>query len=253
MARGPLRTIGRDVCFCHWPIDPDELRPRVPDALSIDAFDGRAWVSALAIRDVRATARGVPAERSGPGLIVRTYVAHGDDRGVFFLALDTEDRPGTVVGGRVLGLPISRTRIDAERRRNAFMFRSRRRGLGNPASTTRFRARYRPTGPTFRPEPGSLEAFLTDRSRFFVASDRRSRGRRSGGRRSGKEKLRVGEIARTDWRLRDVNATVEAGGLFGAVGLDAPSAEPHCYYSEGFRIDTGRPRPIERSDYRSSV
>jgi uncharacterized protein YqjF (DUF2071 family) len=253
MARGPLRTIGRDVCFCHWPIDPDVLRPRVPDALSIDTFDGRAWVSALAIRNVRATARGVPAKRSGPGLIVRTYVTHGDDRGVFFLAVDADDRPGTFVGGRVLGLPISRTRIDAERRRNTFTFRSRRRGVGYSASPTRFRARYRPIGASFRPEPGSLEAFLTDRSRFFVASDRRSQGRRSGERRSGKERLRVGEISRTDWRLREARATVEAGGLFGESGLDAPSAEPHCYYSEGFRIDTGRPRPIERSAYRNSV
>jgi uncharacterized protein YqjF (DUF2071 family) len=241
------------VYFCHWPIDPEALRVRVPEALAIDTFDGRAWISALAIRNVRATARGVPAERSGPGLIVRTYVTRGDDRGVFFLAADADDRLGTFVGGRVLGLPISRTRIDAERRRGTLEFRSRRRELGNPASTTRFRARYRPTGPSFRPEPGSLEAFLTDRSRFFVASGRRSPGRRSGERRSESDGLRVGEIARTTWRLREVRATVEAGGLFGEIGLDAPSAEPHCYYSEGFRIDTGRPRPIERSTYRNSV
>lgn len=250
MARGPLRTTGRDVLFSHWPIDPDALRSQVPDALSIDTFDGRAWVSALAIRNVRATVRGVPAERSGPGLIVRTYVARGDDRGVFFLAVDADDRLGTLVGGHALGLPISRTRIDGERRRGVYTFHSGRSSVGG---RSRFRARYRPTSPTFRPEPGSLEAFLTDRSRFFVASDRRSRGRRSGARRSEGDGLRVGEISRTDWRLREVTASVAAGGLFEALGIDAPSAEPRCYYSEGFRIDTGRPRPIERSAYRNSV
>ena len=253
MARGPLRTVGRDVCFCHWPIDPDVLRSQVPDALSVDTFDRRAWISALAIRDVRATARGVPAERSGPQLVVRTYVSYGDDRGVFFLDIHTNDRLGRAVGERLLGLPISRTRIDAERRRNAFSFRSRRRGFARSVSPTRFRVRYRPTGPNFQPESGSLEAFLTDRSQFFVRSDRRSGDRRSEKRQSEDSGLRVGEISRTDWQLRDVNATVEAGGLFKQIGLDAPSAEPHCYYSEGFRIDTGQPRPIEGSAYRNSV
>jgi uncharacterized protein YqjF (DUF2071 family) len=247
MARGFLRTTGRDVLFSHWPVDPGTLRSLVPEALSIDTFEGEGWITALAIRQVSAGVRGVPVERSGPRLVVRTYVRRGEKSGVFFLGIDASDRLGALIGRRALGLPISPARIETEGRPDPFEFYSRRRRFGGPSA--RFRARYRPTGRSFRAEPGSLEAFLVERSRFFLTDDDRSAAARFREESLGVDgRLRASEIDRTAWWLREASATVEVDGYFRAIGLDAPSAEPHCLYSQGFRIDTGVPRAIDPED-----
>jgi uncharacterized protein YqjF (DUF2071 family) len=249
MARGFLRTIGRDVLFTHWPVDPDALHPLVLDGLAVDTFDGRGWVSALAIRDVRTGVRGLGAvaERSGPQLALRTYVERGDDAGVYFLGIDAGDRLGAALGRRALGLLISAARIETDRRRGVFRFRSRRPGIARRAA--RFDARYRPTGGAVRPQPGSIEVFLIERSRFFTAeTDSRSDESDRSGRRNhhSRSVSGVGEIARSPWLIREASANVETEGLLAAVGLDAPSSTPLHHYSEGFLIDTGRPRALER-------
>ena len=37
--------------FVHWAIDAEILRPLIPSQLSIDTFDGKAWIG-LKLRDV---------------------------------------------------------------------------------------------------------------------------------------------------------------------------------------------------------
>src|SRR5438034_5652573 len=34
-----------DLVFLHWPMDPDDLRARLPRGLSLDTYRGDAWVS----------------------------------------------------------------------------------------------------------------------------------------------------------------------------------------------------------------
>lgn len=150
------------------------------------------------------------------------------------------DGSGGTGAGCVLEFPISRTRMRAERRRGVVTFRSRHPGVGR--TPTRFRARYRPTGESFRAEAGSIEAFLVERSRFFV-----TRGGRSRDGRSGTGEHRVSEISRTPWRLREAKETVEANESFAAAGFDVSNAETRRHYSEGFSIDAGVPRAIDAS------
>ena len=33
-----------DLLFAHWPLEPDVLHPRIPQGLTLDLFDGQAWV-----------------------------------------------------------------------------------------------------------------------------------------------------------------------------------------------------------------
>ena len=35
----------RDLLFAHWSLPEDRLRAVVPDAISIDTFDGHAWIA----------------------------------------------------------------------------------------------------------------------------------------------------------------------------------------------------------------
>jgi uncharacterized protein YqjF (DUF2071 family) len=76
-----------DLLFAHWPVDPGRVRARVPPELSLDVWDGRAWIGVVPFRMTNVAPRGVrlPAVVSAfPELNVRTYVTHREKPGVYF-------------------------------------------------------------------------------------------------------------------------------------------------------------------------
>jgi uncharacterized protein len=103
-----------DAIFVHFAVDPNALQSLVP--LELDGFDGRAFVSLVAFtqRNLRPTVGGaiggVAAWLATPlatheFLNVRTYVRHGDTRGIFFLAEWIPNRLAALIGPRTYGLP----------------------------------------------------------------------------------------------------------------------------------------------------
>lgn len=80
----------RNLLFLHWSVPVEVLRPLVPARLTIDTWDGRAWVGLVpfAMQNVK------PSWLPGRGLTfletnVRTYVhLDGRDPGVWFFSLD---------------------------------------------------------------------------------------------------------------------------------------------------------------------
>ena len=83
-----------------------------------------------------------------------------------------------------------------------------------PAS---FRGRYRPTGPSAEPAPGTLEHFLTERYCLYSA-DRRGRIARL-------------EIDHPIWPLQPAEAEIELNTVARAAGLTLPDARPLLHYS----------------------
>lgn len=84
-----MTQLWKDLLFLHYPVDPEILRPLVPDALRLDTYEHRAWVSVAPFLITRLRPPGVPAVpwlSSFPELNVRTYVTYGDKPGVFLLA-----------------------------------------------------------------------------------------------------------------------------------------------------------------------
>src|SRR5687768_16478623 len=77
--------------FLHWELKPQELRAMVPPQLDIDVFDGDAYFGLVLF-----TMTGIRPRFAPPvtGLSVfhefnaRTYVTHGEKKGVWFLSLD---------------------------------------------------------------------------------------------------------------------------------------------------------------------
>src|SRR5262245_45244876 len=100
-----------DALFVHFAVEPEALRPLVP--LDLDCLDGRAYVSLVAFtqRNLRPTVGGALAAwlatplASHEFLNVRTYVRHGDTRGIFFLAEWIPNRLAALIGPRTYGLP----------------------------------------------------------------------------------------------------------------------------------------------------
>jgi uncharacterized protein YqjF (DUF2071 family) len=230
----PILTVtGRDVLFAHWPLDSAAVETHVPDVLDVETFDGSAWVSVLALENrgfgpgsIRLPRR---LERGFPQLNLRTYVTLGGEPGVYFLSLDTGEWLPATVGRRAFGIPFNRARMRLTRRGEDVVFRSRR--AGDPPAV--FGARYRPTGETYRADPGTIESFAIEHFRYFLPADEDRRvgaGRRDDGR------VRVGELDREPWDLRPVEATIRENTLFDAADLPTPTGDPVVQYSPGFTM-----------------
>ena len=193
-----------DLLFAHWPVPLDVLRARVPASLSLDAFDGTAWVSCAPFRITHLRPRGVPPlpwVSSFPELNVRTYVTRNDKPGVYFFSLDAGN-PLAVAGARAFyHLPYfnasMRVRSFAD---GAVDYHSRRRG-----ATAEFRAAYRSTGERVRADPGSLEHWLTERYCLY-AVDARERAYRA-------------DIHHLPWPLERATVDIAANTVPDAAGL----------------------------------
>ena len=113
-----------DAIFVHFAIDPRKLQPAVP--LELDCLDGQAYVSLVAFtqRNLRPALGGRLSELLAAPLAgheflnVRTYVRHGDVRGIFFMAEWIPNRLAAFVGPRTYGLPyrLGRLRYEGMRR-----------------------------------------------------------------------------------------------------------------------------------------
>src|SRR5262245_17091001 len=156
--------------FAHWSLPPPVLRPLLPPGLTLDTFDGRAWLGVVPFYLSGLRLRGAPAVpglSSFPEVNVRTYVYAGGKPGVFFLSLDAGN-PFAAAGGRALSLPyyFAAAAISRRAEDGTVRYASRRLfpaspGAGRGAPPPVFRAAYRPAGPVALAAPGTLDHWLT--------------------------------------------------------------------------------------------
>lgn len=205
----------RELLFAHWPVDPGVLRPLVPSALELDPFDGRAWIGLTPFWLTGLRARllpPLPGTSSFPEMNLRTYVRVEDRPGIFFFSLDAGNLLA-ILGARLgYGLPYYSAQMQIEKRDGWIHCSSRRR-----ASEARFIGRYRPSGPKFVPQEGSLEHFLVERYALYRVF---SSGR-----------ILRGEIHHRPWLLQPAEAEIEQNTVPAAHGIELPTDPPLLHYS----------------------
>lgn len=218
-----------DLLFAHWPLDPDCLRPMIPAPLELECFDGRAWIGIVPFHMSGIAARGWPALpglSSLPEINLRTYVRHGDRRGVYFLSLDAAHWIAVRVARASFGLPYSWARIACRARNGAIDYRSRRRQPR--AAAAEFDATYRPSGPVESSPVGSLEHWFTERYALFTAD---------GG------TARIGEIHHAPWPLQRAEAEIRRNTLCDAWGITLPECPPLLHFARRLEVVAWRMRP----------
>lgn len=206
------QQVWHDLAFLHWPVPASRIAPLIPRGLTIDEFDGRAWIALAPFWMSGVTMRGVPplpAFSSFPELNVRTYVRHADRPGVWFFSLDAASRL-TVFGGRLLfSLPYVYARMGVERRDERIHYFSRR------PTGEQFVGSYRPTDAVHRSQPGTLEHFLTERYRLYAAK---------------REKVHFADIHHLPWPLQRAETRIERNDMFAANRLSA-DGDPIVHYA----------------------
>jgi hypothetical protein len=211
LAEGPwlLQQEWHDLLFAHWRVEPDALRPLVPQPLELDLWNGEAWVAVTPMYISGLTMRGMPRF---PGvsqfleLNVRTYARFNGIPGVFFFSLDAANF-SAVLGARAgYLLPYLHARMSARRERHRVMFRSSRRHRG---STAEFDATYSPLSDSAPPAQGTRENFLTNRYCLYTV------GR--GGR------VFRGHIHHVPWPLQTAQAEIRQNTMARAAGIALPA------------------------------
>ena len=211
-----------DLLFAHWPLAPEAVRAHVPPQLELDTFDGQAWIGVVPFGMTRVYPRGampVPWLSHFLELNVRTYVTLGGKPGVYFFSLDAANPLAVEIARRWYQLPYYRARMARERAGEAVHYRSFRTHRG--AAPAELEALYKPVGPVYRSQPGTLEAWLTERYCLYLIN----RGR-----------VFRGEIHHPPWPLQPAEAELKANTMTASHGLVLPDTPPLLHFAR--RIDT---------------
>jgi uncharacterized protein YqjF (DUF2071 family) len=207
-----------DLLFAHWPVDIRMLQEKVPPGLPIDLYDGRAWVGVVPFHITNLSPRGVPSipfVSAFPELNVRTYVTLEDKPGVYFFSLDAGSSLA-VAGARTLfQLPYFAANMDVQVEMETVRYRSERQTKMPSAC---FEATYRPIGPINRPEPGTLEHFLTERYCLYTVDDSFHAKRL--------------QIHHPRWPLQPAAADIRVNTMAEAAGLRLPSTAPLLHFAK---------------------
>ncbi len=207
-----------DLLFAHWPLPASELTHLLPESLTVDTFDGSAWVGVVPFWMDQIRMRPLPrlpgANRFAE-LNLRTYVRerHTNQPGVYFFSLDAAN-PFAVSAARLFfRLPYYWAHMKIESEENCMIHYSSKRLLSKRKA--QFRASYRSLGkPCVK---GGIESFLTDRYALFTTA-------------------RHGELARVNihhlpWPLELAEAEFEVNDLPQAHGIKLPDTKPLLQYS----------------------
>ncbi len=221
-----IDMVWHDLLFAHWPVSESALRallPRTTPALELDTFQGQAWIGVVPFRMSGIRHRGYPAipgTTAFPELNVRTYVTVNGRPGVWFFSLDAASRLAVRAARLCFHLPYFDAVMECENDDGWIRYASRRKN--GHEGVAELAARYRPTGPVFHSEEGSLEDWLTARYRLFA-----------GGRQG---KLWRGEIQHQPWPLQRAEAKFGTLNMTRWLGLNLPDASPHLLFSNHLAV-----------------
>lgn len=209
--------------FMHWPIPVEMIRPLLPDRLTVDTFDGSAWIGVVPFTmwGVRPTfAPPVPGLSAFHELNVRTYVHLDGVPGVWFLSLDAESALAVWGARAFFHLPYFNARMSLRQHERTIHYTSLRTHTGAPAAE--FDATWMIKDKLPESAPGSLPFFLTERYCLYAAQ---------------RERLFRCRIFHPPWPLQEASLSSYRSTMIESHGLPTPAGEPLLHYAEALQVD----------------
>jgi hypothetical protein len=214
--------------FMHWAIDAELLRPLLPSQLSIDTFDGKAWIGVVPFTmwGIRASfLPAIPGTSAFHELNVRTYVHLNGVPGVWFFSLDAVNSLAVWGARTFYHLPYFKAEMSLAQEGKTINYSSKR--IDQRGSPAEFQASWAIGEPLPQSTPESLEFFLTERYCLYS---------------SHRDQLFRSRIFHRPWPLRSAElVSARAGGyestMIQALGISAPQAEPLLHYAESIAVD----------------
>jgi uncharacterized protein len=209
--------------FMHWPVSISELRPLIPNSLSIDLFDDIAWIGVVPFTmwGIRATGLPpIPGLSAFHELNVRTYVHYRGVPGVWFFSLDANSRLAVWGARQFYHLPYRFAEMRLRQERNVIDYSSKR--LETKFGDAEFDAVWE-FGDSLPPsEPGSLTYFLTERYCLYATHQ---------------GKLYRSDISHQRWPLREASLINCSSSMVDSFGINVTDTTPLLHYAEEVNVD----------------
>ncbi len=212
-----------NLAFIHWPVSAEQLAPLIPPPLTLDLYDGTAWLGLVPfeMRDVHP--RSLPALpwiSHFMELNLRTYVTAGGKPGVWFFSLDAANPIAVWLARRFFHLPYYNARMSNHFRESAYHYFSQR--THRNASEANLMCSYRETGPEFTAEPGTLDDWLTARYCLYAADKSKQVWR--------------GEIHHQPWPLQPAETEISVNTMFAPIGMKAPQTPFVVHFAKSLPV-----------------
>lgn len=238
-----------DLLFAHFAVAPQTLRRLVPEAFTLDLYDGAAWLTVSPFCTSHMRPSGVPPMPGishFPQVRLRTYVTMIDKEGkakpgVFYFSVDAANLSAVWFARMFFrmqywhsAIRVSGATLQARKpKERTIHFRSLRlhgpTAIGGPA---RFEAVYAPEGEPERARRGSLDEFLTER--YCVYSMNR-------------EKVYRSEIHHQPWPLQRATVEIRENSIADPLGLALSATPDICHFSRSLKMLAWAPERIRFS------
>jgi uncharacterized protein YqjF (DUF2071 family) len=223
-----------NLLFVHWRVLVSELRPLIPQRLTIDTYEGHAWVGLVLFHMSGVRPRWFPAI---PGLSafhetnVRTYVhLDGKDPGVWFFSLDASCSLAVRVARRRWHLPYFRSAMQLHRSGDRVQYRSERLWPGEVGPGVSIETEIgEPLAALNRDfqagqaVPGTFEHFLAERYLLYA---QRNNG-----------DLYAGRVHHVPYPLREARMLSLQESLLNAARISPRNEQQHVMFSEGVNVE----------------
>lgn len=215
----------KDLLFLHWEVAPEEVQSTLPDGLSVDLHEGKAYLGLVPFYMCEIRPRFLPTV---PGISnflemnVRTYVhdRHGNP-GVWFYSLDANQALAVALARRLFHLPYFRAEMSASQNSGMIDYNCQRRS--DPESVSCFR--YQGGAKMETPLPGSLEYFLLERYLLFAHDE-------------AKDQLLCGQVHHTPYPVHEAEVEAFSPLALTQAGFDIGRDPPvHAAFSPGVSVD----------------
>jgi uncharacterized protein YqjF (DUF2071 family) len=226
-----MRQDWLDLLFLHWEVDAEALQKMLPPGLTLDTWEGKAYVGLVpfTMRNVRPVwSPSVPGVSHFHECNIRTYVHYeGRDPGVWFFSLDAANPLAVALARSLWKLPYFVARMALKKEGTGIQYATERVLPGpTPAAC---HVSYTLTGTPAASTPGTLEHFLAERYILYAYA---------GGR------LLSGQVYHTPYPLQTAQVSDLKENIVSAMGITVPEAAPLAHYASGVTVEVFPLRPV---------
>lgn len=217
-----------DLLFAHWPINPEFISSQLPSELTLDTWDGQAYIGVVPFKMKGIKLRTLPSIPTATDFLelnVRTYVTYKGRPGIYFFSLDASSSLA-VIGARAgAGLKYFRANMHTEVK-DGMIYYSSKRIFGGEADLI---ISYKPlSDEVFESKKGSIEEWFTERYCLFSQP-------------FPNNLLEVG-IHHQKWPLQKAYAKIEKNTMALPLGINLRSAPSYLHYSKHLKVLIWPPR-----------
>lgn len=221
-----MRQTWQNLTFLHWRYDAEVIRRTLPPQLTLDTFDGSAWIGLAPFVLAGVRPLGLPAINwlsKFPETNVRTYVLGPDGiPGVWFYTLEADRLIGVLAARAWYKLPYRWAAMNVNLASGIVEYRSRRHpsfGAGSTDLAIRIGNRF---------DTADFDHFLTARFRLYTVH---------------KGRVYFAEIDHDPWPLQTAIVVRLDEDLIVNSGVPAPAGEPAIHFSSEIEVRVG---PLRR-------